>query len=60
MGQNVLGAMLGGVLEYNSMYFGFSALYLVAILLYLAAFVASLRSRAVTEASIKGASRSDR
>jgi len=43
MGQNVLGAMLGGILEYNSMYFGFSALYLIAILLYCAAFAASLR-----------------
>jgi SAM-dependent methyltransferase len=43
MGQNVLGAMFGGVLEYHSMYFGFSALYLVAILLYVAAFFASLR-----------------
>jgi len=43
MGQNVLGAMLGGVLEYNSMYFGFAALYLVAILLYAAAFAMSRR-----------------
>ncbi len=43
MGRNVLGAMLGGVLEYHSMVFGFSSLYLLAILLYLAAFAASLR-----------------
>ena len=43
MGQNVLGAMFGGVLEYHSMVFGFSALYLVAIVLYVAAFLTSLR-----------------
>jgi hypothetical protein len=43
MGQNVLGAMFGGVLEYHSMYFGFSTLCLVAILPYVAAFFASLR-----------------
>lgn len=31
---NILGAMLGGFLEYNSMYFGFSSLYLLAGFLY--------------------------
>jgi len=31
---NILGAMLGGILEYNSMYFGFAFLYLLAIALY--------------------------
>ncbi|HUE38627.1 MAG TPA: hypothetical protein VMR29_03940 [Candidatus Binatia bacterium] len=44
MGSNVLGAMCGGVLEYHSMYFGFSALYLVAMIVYGIAFVASQRS----------------
>ena len=38
MAINLLGAMTGGVLEYNSMYFGFRFLYLLAILLYLLAF----------------------
>jgi hypothetical protein len=32
---NLLGAMLGGFLEYNSMYFGFRSLYLFAFLMYL-------------------------
>lgn len=39
MAVNLLGAMTGGLLEYNSMYLGFRALYLVAIGLYAAAFV---------------------
>lgn len=37
MSYNLMGAMLGGLLEYNSMQFGFAALYLIAILLYAAA-----------------------
>jgi hypothetical protein len=36
---NLLGAMCGGLLEYNSMYFGFRFLYLLAAALYLAAFL---------------------
>tara|TARA_B100001250_G_scaffold84292_1_gene69649 strand:- start:2031 stop:4430 length:2400 start_codon:yes stop_codon:yes gene_type:complete len=35
---NILGAMLGGFLEYNSMYFGLSFLYYLAGFLYLLAF----------------------
>ncbi len=35
---NILGAMLGGFLEYNAMYFGFRSLYLLALLMYAAAF----------------------
>jgi spermidine synthase len=34
MAYNLMGAMLGGALEYNSMRFGFSSLYLVALGLY--------------------------
>jgi len=34
MSYNLMGAMLGGALEYNSMRFGFSSLYLIAFLLY--------------------------
>ena len=44
MASNLLGAMLGGFLEYNSMYFGFRALYLLALVLYLAAFLTTTRS----------------
>jgi hypothetical protein len=36
---NLLGAMLGGFLEYNSMYWGFSALYPIGALLYGFAFL---------------------
>jgi len=38
MAANLLGAMLGGFLEYNSMYFGFASLYLIAMVLYALAF----------------------
>jgi len=37
MAVNMIGAMAGGVLEYNSMYFGFGFLYLLALVLYLVA-----------------------
>jgi multisubunit Na+/H+ antiporter MnhF subunit len=36
---NLLGAICGGLLEYNSMYFGFRFLYLIAMGCYLLAFV---------------------
>jgi spermidine synthase len=40
---NLSGAMLGGLLEYNSMEFGFSALYLIALALYACAWVTTRR-----------------
>ncbi len=46
MALNLLGAMCGGLLEYNSMYFGFQFLYWLAIALYLAAALTSLARRA--------------
>jgi len=39
---NLLGAICGGLLEYNSMYFGFRFLYLIAMGCYLLAFVSEL------------------
>ncbi|NIM51474.1 MAG: hypothetical protein GTO22_19875 [Gemmatimonadales bacterium] len=42
LSSNLFGAMLGGFLEYNSMYFGFRPLYLLALAMYLLAFVTSL------------------
>ena len=39
MATNLLGAIVGGLLEYNSMYFGFQALYLMALVCYILAFV---------------------
>ena len=41
LSSNILGAMFGGFLEYNSMYFGLSSLYLLACLLYFFAFISS-------------------
>lgn len=35
---NLLGAMLGGFLEYNSMYFGFKSLYVFALIMYILAY----------------------
>lgn len=42
MSANLFGAMCGGLLEYNSMYFGFQFLYLLAAALYAGAFVSLL------------------
>src|SRR5215467_4385969 len=39
MAMNLLGAIVGGLLEYNSMYLGFQALYLMAMACYALAFV---------------------
>ncbi len=45
LSSNLLGAMLGGFLEYNSMYFGFRSLYIIAIAMYILAFLGSTRTR---------------
>ncbi|MGH7197680.1 MAG: spermidine synthase [Candidatus Omnitrophota bacterium] len=45
LSSNVLGAMLGGFLEYNSMYFGYRSLYVLAMLAYGFACLASVRPR---------------
>ncbi len=45
MSMNLLGAMCGGILEYNSMYFGFRFLYLLAVGLYAAALLSGLAFR---------------
>jgi spermidine synthase len=42
MAMNLLGAIVGGLLEYNSMYLGFQALYLMAMGCYLLAFLSEL------------------
>ncbi len=44
MAANLVGAMCGGLLEYNSMYFGFRFLYLLAMAFYAAGFVLWLAS----------------
>ncbi|HXC51781.1 MAG TPA: hypothetical protein VN634_12900 [Candidatus Limnocylindrales bacterium] len=43
LSSNLFGAMVGGFLEYNSMYFGFRSLYVFALVLYAMAFVFSTR-----------------
>jgi SAM-dependent methyltransferase len=45
LGWNLLGAVVGGLLEYSSMYLGIKALYLLALCLYAAAGVAILAQR---------------
>ncbi len=42
MSSNLFGAMLGGILEYNTMYLGFRSLYGIAFLMYLFAFASSV------------------
>jgi hypothetical protein len=42
MAMNLLGAICGGLLEYNSMYFGFRFLYLLAMACYVLAFLSDL------------------
>ncbi|MGB8627883.1 MAG: hypothetical protein WCD69_00625, partial [Xanthobacteraceae bacterium] len=39
MAVNLMGAIVGGLLEYNSMYLGFQALYLLAMVCYVLAFL---------------------
>ena len=51
MSLNLIGAMCGGILEYNSMYFGFRMLYLLALGLYVAALISSLTFRTESTAA---------
>jgi hypothetical protein len=41
---NLMGALFGGVMEYNSMYFGFAFLYLIALGFYVLAWAFSWKS----------------
>ena len=41
LSSNLLGAMLGGFCEYNSMYFGYQSLYVFALVFYALAFSSS-------------------
>ncbi len=47
LSSNLLGAMLGGFLEYNAMYFGYRSLYVLAMAMYGFAFVFAWRERAL-------------
>ncbi len=54
LAMNLLGAIFGGLLEYNSMYFGFRFLYLMAMGCYLLAFASELilREKAAMTTSV--------
>ena len=52
MSANLFGAMCGGLLEYNSMYFGFQFLYWLAAALYAGAFFSALVTRRVAAESL--------
>jgi len=45
LSSNILGAVFGGLLEYNSMYFGFKSLYLLGISMYFLGYVFSKESK---------------
>ena len=49
LSSNLLGAMLGGCLEYNALYFGYRSLYVLAMVIYALAFFTSIRPRPVRE-----------
>jgi spermidine synthase len=51
LGSNLIGAMLGGCLEYNSMYFGYRSLYILAIGIYGLCMVVSLARRVTRDAN---------
>ncbi|HZN65384.1 MAG TPA: hypothetical protein VFB66_08780, partial [Tepidisphaeraceae bacterium] len=52
LSSNLLGAMVGGCLEYNAMYFGYRSLYVLALVIYAAALVSSLWGGKRTGAAI--------
>jgi spermine/spermidine synthase len=52
MGSNLLGAMAGGCLEYNSMYFGFHFLYVLAMAIYALAAITTWRARKITPSPV--------
>jgi spermidine synthase len=52
MAMNLMGAILGGLLEYNSLYFGFRFLYLIAAGVYLAALLSQTLALRVPSRSL--------
>jgi len=52
MAMNLLGAICGGLLEYNSMYFGFRWLYLIAMACYFLAFISDFVFRSKREEGV--------
>jgi hypothetical protein len=60
MATNLLGAIVGGLLEYNSMYLGFRALYVMAMACYVLAFVSEWIFKTKDAAGDRGTDLSDR
>jgi len=54
---NLMGALFGGLMEYNSMYFGFAFLYLLAMGFYALAWAFSLEEAAVRAAPLAAATK---
>jgi hypothetical protein len=54
MAANLIGVILGGILEYNSMCFGFRVLYLIAMVLYSAAYLTSRIAAVPSGESVAG------
>jgi hypothetical protein len=52
MGSNLIGAMVGGCLEYNSMYFGYRSLYLLALVIYALSLIVSLKRSQMAAANL--------
>ena len=48
LSSNLLGAMLGGFLEYNAMYLGYRSLYIIALIMYGLAFLGAIRTAKVS------------
>ena len=49
---NLMGALFGGLMEYNSMYFGFAFLYLLAMVFYFLAWAFSAETAAARRPSL--------
>jgi len=47
LSSNIIGAIVGGCLEYNSMYFGFRSLYILAMIMYLLSFITSFKIKSL-------------
>jgi hypothetical protein len=58
MAMNLLGAICGGLLEYNSMYFGFRSLYVVAMTCYFLAFASEYLLIRDTTVAVAGTAKS--
>ena len=45
LSSNILGAMFGGLVEYNTMYFGYKSLYIIIIVMYVIAFLGTNKKK---------------